>query len=400
MMHMGRFLYVGYFWKLFAMNLPETNSYDDHIIHRENISKNILLLRRKTAYMEFQNIDFNKEEKYILFLIIWSYLWGVFRYTQVRFTSVQFDSDAIGVWHPFAKAVLNGAIPYTHSVWDNKPPFFQVLNIISEATGRYFLFMIIFVATANAVIAYILFKIWEHQEGPQVALLIGALYLSALSYTGTNINPRTFAILFTILAIFSKSIQSIGRGVLMATGALFSQQVIFAAPVVLLRAIQTSKNNIRSTVLKFTFGGLGTVAIAYGSLGIIYGTNTVIRAIYYTNGITTGYFTKGEGKHILANTGHWVIDFLSAFDDLALIIVSATYSAYLILFSNQTLFINGISKNMQDVGVVQLLLLISLVPALLLRPSAEYWIFFFPSLAGLAGYGIKSFVTSKESANQ
>lgn len=351
--------------------------------------------------MKIQYLDAHKSEVYLSFLILWSYLWGAYRYVQVKFTSVQFDSDAVGVWRPFARAVLNGATPYTSTVWDNKPPFFQVLNIISEASGRYFIVMILLVATANAVIVFLLYEIWKKEDGPNIALLIGALYLSALSYTGTNINSKTFAILFVLLALFSRSLQGMGRGVLMSTAMLFAQQIVFAAPVVLWLAIKRSSESLRLTVAKFAIGGLSTAAVAYGSLAIIYNPNTMFRALYYTNGIITRYFTREGGKHIFADPVGWLVAFLSAFDNLALILIAAVYGTYMTISSNQISLkiING-EVSQHRVGAIMLLISISLIPALLLRAEPVYWIMFFPSLAGLAGVGIKSLVAGSAEARR
>jgi hypothetical protein len=341
---------------------------------------------------------------HIAFLIFWAYLWGAFRFVQVKYTkhkNITFDSDAIEVWRPFARKVLDGAIPYTPEVWDNKPPFFQALNIIAEFTGHYYIVMIAFVATANAIIAYIIYRIWVEEEGKYLGLLAGVLFLSALSYIGNNIQPRTFAILFILLAMFWRGLGGFARGTLTATGALFSQHVIFAAPLILWIVIQKSEKNLWPKMAQFTLGGIFTVVIAYGSLAVIYSFNTMIRALYYTNGITTNYFTRDAGRHILAVPIKWLFAFLGALDNQAFLIISAVYGSYIVL-SNKKADVQSFIKYIKSTKVkkrvdeILLLLLVSLIPALLLRATAEYWIFFFPSLSGIAAVGIKSLILQKQ----
>jgi hypothetical protein len=338
---------------------------------------------------------------YLSFLIFWAYLWGGFRYIQVMFTNVPFDSDAVGVWRPFAKQVLSGATPYTPEVWDNKPPFFQLLNIIAESTGHYFIVMILFVASANAAIVYIIYRVWSKEKGASIGLLAGTLFLSALSYTGTNINSKTFAILFVLLAIFWKGLGGFGKGILTASGILFAQQVVFAGPVIIWVAIQKSAGNFWSIITRFTSGGIFIISLAYGSLALVYNYDTMIRSLHYTNGITTRYFTRGDGGFILSDPSQWLISFLSAFDDLAFLIIAAMYGSYIVLLAKNTdtyriIHDMKLQRTKLRVDQILLLLLISLTPALLLRAEPVYWILFFPSLSGIAAVGILSLIADEE----
>lgn len=182
-------------------------------------------------------------------------------------------------WIPLGKAALAGEQIYT-SAAINKPPIFQLLNIIATWTGHYRLIFVLLISTVNFLSAVIVYKLCKRYINVRVGFVAGLLYLSGAYHLNIFIiNSRQFSVLFILLSFYATAAWS--RALSISIAGLFTQFSIFAIPALLYEDYRRERfTSIH--VISFISVGLFVLVISYGLIAIFWEPETAFRAFRFT----------------------------------------------------------------------------------------------------------------------
>ena len=313
-------------------------------------------------------------------------LWEAIRFLLVERTPSRMGDDAFLVWKPLAEAVLSGTPLYRQRALDNKPPFWLFQQVLAEASGHYFAVNLLLVGLANAAIALCIWYLVDRSASIRVdGFLAAVLFLVAVPVVAAQISNKNAAVLFVLLAlVFSRPIRV---GGLLAAGALFAQQVVFAIPAVAWIVGVRRSDAPGRWLVRFAVAGVGLVALAYGLVGIVWGPESAIRGLELAAGQggpgATGstYFLSGMGREqsLLVNPGQWLYSTYVVLHSVFFLIVPAVVGV--------ALAVRGSGSGTASVERQFLIVGGFLALSLAIRPYRNYWVLLLPSLAVLASAG-------------
>lgn len=246
----------------------------------------------------------NRYKSYVgySFLLLIGVCGGVYRFVQITYGKETLTWDAQNWWIPVAEAVFSGTPLYIGSALDNKPPLFEILNLIIFSTGHYELVFLILMGVANGLVAILLASYIQNKHTIQTSLLAGLLYLSALpAMNGLEINVRQFGIIGVLLAMHFST--PTFRGIALATGGLFTQYIILTIPAFLYDQYKAEHTSTRTQFLKFITAGLTTVTLAYMIVGLIWGGKSVFYGFVNSYAIAPYYVLNVESQRLMTTGG-------------------------------------------------------------------------------------------------
>ncbi|MFC6793005.1 hypothetical protein ACFQFH_20140 [Halobaculum halobium] len=314
----------------------------------------------------------NRERLATIFLATVAIGQASYQFLMVRAGLSNLFFDAREVWYPVAEAVSSGEALYLGNAGDNKPPLFEILNVLFYQTGQYELSFFAFVGLSNALAAVLLYR-WVAQD---YSLIFGEaaalLYLSTLPLiNGTILNVRSVAVVCLLFALYTE--KPFAKGVSIATGAMFSQYTALAAIPILLWGIHRSKRT-REWVFSYISAGLLVIAVSYGTVGVIWGVESFQQAIL-SSVLAAGDYVATPVRNPLINPIRWV-------SLLGLVIVSTVHvcvpAAILISRKVRSQPIQIIASSPNSVLGQSLILSVLYFCTLFIKSLRYYWVFVMP----------------------
>jgi hypothetical protein len=262
---------------------------------------------------------------------------------------------------------------------DNKPPLFELLNFALGAFPNHGLVFLLATGLANGIVALLLWRLLAKEYGDWYGLMAAGVWLLSLSLrNGTHINVRSLALVGLLSSLLVS--RAIWRGVAIGVAGLFSQYAVLFIPVLAWDSIRNLDDKSRlEWLLSFGAGGLATLLIAFGAVGIIWGPRASLAGFYWSYGIPTGVTTTGfatdPGSYL---TEPWVLTqplqwggFILHYGRLVspMILLSVVRGRSIVL------------KQEWDIDLIGAAVLF--VP-LLVRSYAAYWLLALPFLSSIA----------------
>jgi len=286
------------------------------------------------------------------------------------------------VWQPVAHGVLNGAMLYANNIaqWDNKPPLWHFLGIGAEVSGHYMVVMFVLIGIANGLTALLIWKLCRERGFESVSLVAAIGYLGMLFLFGgmTKINPRQFAAVALVGAFLLK--RPVYRGIAIAVAGLFSQFSILAIPAVLYDSYRQHELDGQSVGL-FCLAGLSTVAVSYGLVGAIWGSDAFIAAFKDSFLAFGGYVDHYDTSGTVA----WDSPVLWLYFMYVRVMQILPFAFF------ATLGLQNLRSSLLTSSVIAIPLLLLATP---IRPTPWYWVPAFPFIAILAAVGIQKTISS------
>jgi len=313
------------------------------------------------------------KRKYIpVGIVLWGIVTGFHRWGQIRMGNQQLHPDAAEVWYPVAKSVLSGTPLYTGAAVDNKPPLWEIVNLLVASTGHYVPVFQILIGLVNGVTAVLLYRYlrdeWSFHTG-----LVGAFLFFAFVFVinGTVVNVRSLTSMAVLGAFIVE--QPFWTGLLLGTSGMISQFAIFALPGLAIYQY----NDAESWTDLFLFGiGLVLVPVfSFLAVLAIWGKDSFLNAIFWSVGsasqYTAGISHAGQAQPSLLHNQVFYVGYLFN--------VSVKSAALLI----PAAFL--VAQYRRD-GRIQwiVVLLLSMSLPLLIRSFPAYWMYPLPWLSMLS----------------
>lgn len=251
----------------------------------------------------YQNLSQSMDKRSKLFYLPFFVLSGMIElghFGMVRFGDASPDQDMF-VWRSIGNAVIQNDVPlYIGMAWDNKPPLFELLNLLFTLSGEYYISFLFAVALSNGLSACIIYKISSRINGPGTGILAALLFFSLLpALNGVNTTPRPFAVTALLLSIYISS--PIQRGVAIGISGLFIQVTGTAAiPLGLVGMANNQKS--RYYISAYLLSIAITIAIGYSLVGVLWSTNSLVAAINHSIVGAVEYASGGTSRYGLATT--------------------------------------------------------------------------------------------------
>ncbi|MFC6992455.1 hypothetical protein ACFQH3_12270 [Haladaptatus sp. GCM10025707] len=290
--------------------------------------------------------------------------------------------DAQIVWKPLTEQVMGGVPLYTGPAVDNKPPLFQYVNLIAGYTGEYNISMTLLVGIANALTAGLVYR-WRANHGePREGIAIAILYLATLPLVnGLVINARSFAMVGLMIAVIYT--QPGIRGGAVAVAGLFSQYSFFAVPVLVVHSSQRTQKPLR-WLMVFTATALCIVGMAFASVGVIWGTESMTNAMYYSMSGAGEYVTSGNTHSPFHSVTTWFGILSHTMVNLAWLLIPTTLGGLLVVIES--------FRVPWSERTFALALGVSLSLPLFIRSLLYYWIPALPFFGLLAVHALSRFL--------
>lgn len=320
------------------------------------------------------------------FVLPWlALLQVIHRYTQLSRPSVGLHPDVTSAWQPVAEAVFAGVPLYAPGATDNKPPLFEFLNLAAYATDHYVLVFLLLVGLANGAVAVLVWQRCRQCGAHRVGLIAAVSYLGVLpAIDGTTINARTFAMVGVLAALVAR--RPVVRGVALAAGALCSQYVLLALPLVALDGMRGRQSRSRCRWLwRFGVATAVTVAAGFVAPGIIWGPAATVDAVHWSVGRAPGYVLE-HGPSAATLPWAWVRLLLGM--HVQLLGVLSFGIVGLVVCLRRTLRGHHWGLHQLGLGLAGLLGL-----PLLVRPFPTYWLYPLPGIAILAALGLRTLIS-------
>lgn len=178
------------------------------------------------------------------------------------------------IWYPFARHVLGGGVPYV-GFWDNKPPVFQLVNVIAATTGSlpaYIMVFYLLIGLANGVTAVGLWELTSRYQHRTVGLLAAILYVLLIPEVGYQIDPRQLANALVLVAFLVPS--PVTAGVATALAGLTTQYAVLLIPAIALFHL-ARRDGDRQTIIHWLIiyagTGLAVVGAVFAVIGLLWG---------------------------------------------------------------------------------------------------------------------------------
>jgi len=184
-------------------------------------------------------------------------------------------------WLEIAESTVEGGHPLylNPNQFPTKPPLWQYFNILAYASGYPVVIHYLALSVFNMIGSVLLYAWVRQHTGKRVpALVAAALFASLLPHIGGHfVNVRSPALVAILGALYVSS--SWKRGVLMAIAGLFLQYAVLGIPIVAWDGIRSSDRDPKEWLPPFVGAGLGTVAIVYASVGVIWGLPSLVEGV-------------------------------------------------------------------------------------------------------------------------
>ncbi|WP_273835103.1 hypothetical protein [Halococcus sp. PRR34] len=243
--------------------------------------------------------------RFVAGLATLSFVGAIIQHLQLTIGGDSLFYDAREVWQPLASEVFGGAALYA-TVWDNKPPLFQVLNLIVAATDAYVSVFLIAIAFANLATAVLIVVLCDREGYARVGRLAALLFLAmCLALPGYQINPRQFANVGILIALIATRPAVAGGAV--AVAGLLTQFSVLAIPVVVWRRWR-ARTTVRSDerwLFRFIATGLAVVAVAYLAVGAVWGTDAMVAGFKDTFFPLSDYMEKKADESLWGDPSMW-----------------------------------------------------------------------------------------------
>jgi hypothetical protein len=303
---------------------------------------------------------------------------GVARLLRLSAGRATVHPDVRLVWRPLARAVAGGTPLYTAGAMDNKPPLFELLNVLAYR-GEYLVVLTLAVGLANGVAAACIWRACATRGHARVGGLGALLFLWTLPLVdGTAVNVRSFAVAGILLALVSR--HPVARGLGVGCACCVSQHAVFAASVVAYDGYRAADRS--PAWLGRFLAALSTVFLAaFGTVFAVWGAPSLAGAVHATVG-TAGPYLLSYGPSVWVSTATWTL---------------ATVRMHLRLWSLLAFALWGgwlIRRRVARAGTwgpahLALGLLVALGLPLAVRPFVTYWVYPLPVVSVLAAVGIR-----------
>jgi len=275
-------------------------------------------------------------------------------------------------FHEMARIIINGFTPYVSYV-DPKPPLlFFVVSAMDLVQPAGFLDVPV-MTLINISCAFLLFYIGNKDYGYLSGFFAGLLYLIVAAFAqGYILFSEQFAVLFLLLAFISaRKSQYVRAGICVGLAFGFKQYAILGLVPLLYLMWRQEEKRFHYLILPAIIVGL----ISFGILLLVYGSNTMICALYWTFGVAPAYVS---GQSITEIPSYQTNNLFS----YSIYLISSIFIVLpVILFSGASVILRGLRSPSES---AILLFVILLSGTLLIRQYLHYWILILPFLILLA----------------
>ena len=305
---------------------------------------------------------------------------GVARLLRLEAGRATVHPDVRLVWRPLARSVARGAALYTPGVTDNKPPLFELVNVLAYLSESYLVVLTLAVGLVNGVAATCLWRACAVRGHPRVGGLGALLFLWTLPLVnGAAINVRSFTVAALLLALVSR--RPLARGLPVGCALCISQHAVFAAPVVAYDGYRCAGRS-RAWVGRFLVGLLGVVIAAFGTVFAVWGLPSLLGAVHATVG-AAGPYLLAYGPSAWVSTATWTLATVRMHLRLWVVLAFSLWGGWRV---------RRRATRASTWGPAHLLLalLVALSVPLVVRPFVTYWVYPLPAVSVLAAVGIRA----------
>ncbi|MFA4877911.1 MAG: hypothetical protein WC586_10890 [Methanoregula sp.] len=284
-------------------------------------------------------------------------------------------------FHAMARIIINGFTPYVSYV-DPKPPLlFFVVSAMDMVQPAGWLDVPVITAI-NIICACLIFYIGNKDYGIISGFFAGFLYLIVAAFAqGYLLFSEQFAVLFLLLAfIFARKSHYIFAGICIGLAFGFKQYAILGLLPLLYLMREQRERRFHHLIIPAIITGLSS----FGVLLVIYGSNTMMSAMYWTFGVAPAYVS---GQAIAEIPSYQTNNLFS----YSIYLVSSIFIMLpVVLFFTASVIRRGLRSPSEK---AILLFVILLSGTLLIRQYLHYWILILPFLTLLA---CREFADKKE----
>jgi hypothetical protein len=275
-------------------------------------------------------------------------------------------------FHEMARIIINGFTPYVSYI-DPKPPLlFFVVSAMDLVQPAGFLDVPV-ITSINIICALLLFYIGNKDYGYLSGFFAGFLYLIVAAFAqGYLLFSEQFAVLFLLLAFISaRKSQYIYTGICVGLAFGFKQYAILGLiPLLYLMWVQ-GERRFHYLIIPAIIVGL----TSFGVLLLMYGSNSMMSALYWTFGVAPAYVS---GQSITEIPSYQMNNLFS----YSIYLISSIFIVLpVILFSGASVIRRGL-RSPSEWAIFFFVFLLS--GTLLIRQYLHYWILILPFLVLLA----------------
>lgn len=323
------------------------------------------------------------------------------RMVRLALTPDRVFDDAFKRWIPIANEVFTGTPLYTADAIDNKPPLFQYLNLAVGATDVWFLWFAV-IGAANGLAAYLLYR-WvaaDRDRGGAEGVVAALLFVAALPVVwGTYINARSPALPLVLLAVRSR--RGWVSGASIAAAGLFTQYAALGIIPLVYRRMRGAVRDRQAWrwLGAFVAAGLGTAALAYGSLFVVWGPASFVEGIQQTLTTAVGELQHQQARNALVSPAGWIRGLAMRVRTLSYLLLPAGFALgcrTLRLIAPRPRTGDTLPKGDGVLGVFAVVYLL----ALGIKSLGYYWLLALPFLAALAAETVLWILTASRSPSE
>lgn len=288
-------------------------------------------------------------------------------------------SDAANVWLPLAEHVASGNALYVGAAVDNKPPFWQYLNLAVFETGHYVAVFYLLVGLANALAAWLLYRWVSGFARRETAAVAALLFVAALPLlNGTIINVRSFALVFLLMAVQIR--RASVQGALIAVAGLFSQYAVFGIPALLWYRHTIGRLNARQFVA-FCGAGLLTVVVSFLPL-LWWGVPSVVGGVEWSFFAAESHLLENDVLNPWLAPMDWAAKLAQVAEQMLYLLVPAA------LYTVRVMTGRVQERSAIDIVLVGFVALYAL--SFGVKSLRYYWLLLLPFLAALAALEVEA----------
>ncbi len=289
------------------------------------------------------------------------------------------------IFFHMADVILQGGTPYV-DFKDPKPPLIFFLLTLPVALGANMAGGLLLVAVANFISAIVVMAIGWRLYGRGAGLFAGLLFAISMAWAeGYFVLTEPFALTFILLSVyllmFGGRSRYVAAGLCAGLAIGFKQYSLLLVPLSLFYLVMKKETK---AFLAYMGGILLPLAVMFGAMFLLYGTEAGFASLYWSFGSAPSYITEGSIQDVSAYriddpavAAAWIVLSLSLFYPVVLLAAAATFR--------------------QKPGRDEMFFLLAAVlfaATLLIRPFLHYWTFALPfAILLIAG----AFGTQKDS---
>jgi hypothetical protein len=284
-------------------------------------------------------------------------------------------------FHEMARIIINGFTPYVSFI-DPKPPLLFFVVTAMDLVQPAGLLDIPVITSINIICALLLFYIGNRDYGYISGFFAGLLYLIVAAFAqGYLLFSESFAVLFLLLAFISaRKTQYVYAGICVGLAFGFKQYAILGLIPLLYLMWAQGERRFHYLVLPAIIVGLSS----FGVVLLMYGSNTMMSALYWTFGVAPAYVS---GQAIAEIPSYQTNNLFS----YAIYLISSIFIVLpVVLFSGASIIRRGL-RSPSEWAILLFVILLS--GTLLVRQYLHYWILILPFLVLLA---CREFADTKE----